>query len=138
MTDLSVRIGSLTLANPVMPASGTFAEGLERVKVTEYTQLTPFMRATVESAVDCRGICDRAATTPTGTGPCAAVPPEGLRRCVNGTAINRASCCCGCAGRTTRGHSLDAADQGSAADLSSGDAECAAAAYRRAVRHPAG
>src|SRR5665811_1341343 len=26
-----------------------FAEGLERVKVTEYTQLTPFMRATVES-----------------------------------------------------------------------------------------
>ena len=28
MTDLSVKIGSLTLANPVMPASGTFAEGL--------------------------------------------------------------------------------------------------------------
>ena len=26
-----------------------FAEGLERVKVTEYTQLSPFMRATVES-----------------------------------------------------------------------------------------
>jgi dihydroorotate dehydrogenase (NAD+) catalytic subunit len=29
--DLSVRIGGLTLRNPVMPASGTFAEGLERV-----------------------------------------------------------------------------------------------------------
>jgi dihydroorotate dehydrogenase (NAD+) catalytic subunit len=28
MTDLSVRIGDLLLANPVMPASGTFAEGL--------------------------------------------------------------------------------------------------------------
>ena len=28
MTDLSVRIGGLTLPNPVMPASGTFAEGL--------------------------------------------------------------------------------------------------------------
>ena len=28
MTDMSVRIGDLTLANPVMPASGTFAEGL--------------------------------------------------------------------------------------------------------------
>jgi dihydroorotate dehydrogenase (NAD+) catalytic subunit len=28
MTDLSVKIGSLTLGNPVMPASGTFAEGL--------------------------------------------------------------------------------------------------------------
>jgi dihydroorotate dehydrogenase (NAD+) catalytic subunit len=30
MTEMSVRIGSLTLANPVMPASGTFAEGLAR------------------------------------------------------------------------------------------------------------
>jgi dihydroorotate dehydrogenase (NAD+) catalytic subunit len=29
--DLSVRIGGLVLRNPVMPASGTFAEGLERV-----------------------------------------------------------------------------------------------------------
>lgn len=29
MIDLSVKIGSLTLDNPVMPASGTFAEGLE-------------------------------------------------------------------------------------------------------------
>ena len=28
MTDMSVRIGGLRLANPVMPASGTFAEGL--------------------------------------------------------------------------------------------------------------
>ncbi len=31
MIDLSVRVGGLTLANPVMPASGTFAEGLDRV-----------------------------------------------------------------------------------------------------------
>jgi dihydroorotate dehydrogenase (NAD+) catalytic subunit len=29
--DLSVQIGTLTLRNPVMPASGTFAEGLDRV-----------------------------------------------------------------------------------------------------------
>ncbi len=29
--DLSVRVGGLMLRNPVMPASGTFAEGLERV-----------------------------------------------------------------------------------------------------------
>jgi len=28
MTDMSVRVGRLTLANPVMPASGTFAEGM--------------------------------------------------------------------------------------------------------------
>ncbi|MBI1205554.1 MAG: dihydroorotate dehydrogenase [Rhodopseudomonas sp.] len=31
MVDLQVRIGSLTLKNPVMPASGTFSEGLARV-----------------------------------------------------------------------------------------------------------
>ena len=31
MVDLRVRIGRLTLANPVMPASGTFAEGLAPV-----------------------------------------------------------------------------------------------------------
>lgn len=31
VADLSVTIGSLTLANPVMPASGTFAEGLAGV-----------------------------------------------------------------------------------------------------------
>ena len=31
MTDLGVRIGELALANPVMPASGTFAEGLAQV-----------------------------------------------------------------------------------------------------------
>ena len=29
--DLSVRLGGLTLRNPIMPASGTFAEGLARV-----------------------------------------------------------------------------------------------------------
>jgi dihydroorotate dehydrogenase (NAD+) catalytic subunit len=31
MVNLSVRIGSLTLKNPVMPGSGTFAEGMARV-----------------------------------------------------------------------------------------------------------
>jgi dihydroorotate dehydrogenase (NAD+) catalytic subunit len=36
LVDLRVRIGRLTLANPVMPASGTFADGL--------SQLVPFDR----------------------------------------------------------------------------------------------
>lgn len=31
MVDLRVKVGRLTLANPVMPASGTFSEGLARV-----------------------------------------------------------------------------------------------------------
>jgi ATP-dependent Lon protease len=51
-TDL-FSVGSLAVVHKVvrMPNQSlfVFAEGLERVKVTEYTQLTPFMRATVES-----------------------------------------------------------------------------------------
>jgi len=31
MVDLRVRVGDLTLKNPVMPASGTFSEGLARI-----------------------------------------------------------------------------------------------------------
>ena len=51
-TDL-YAVGSLAVVHKVvrMPNQSlfVFAEGLERVKVTEYAQLTPFMRATVES-----------------------------------------------------------------------------------------
>src|SRR5579883_667411 len=51
-TDL-YTVGSLAVVHKVvrMPNQSlfVFAEGLERVKLLEYTQLTPFMRATVES-----------------------------------------------------------------------------------------
>ena len=51
-TDL-YSVGSLAVVHKVvrMPNQSlfVFAEGLERVKIAEYTQLTPFMRATVES-----------------------------------------------------------------------------------------
>jgi ATP-dependent Lon protease len=51
-TDL-FAVGSLAVVHKVvrMPNQSlfVFAEGLERVKVTEYTQITPFMRATVET-----------------------------------------------------------------------------------------
>jgi len=51
-TDL-FSVGSLAVVHKVvrMPNQSlfVFAEGLERVKIAEYTQLTPFMKATVES-----------------------------------------------------------------------------------------
>ncbi len=51
-TDL-FAVGSLAVVHKVvrMPNQSlfVFAEGLERVKITEYTQLQPFMRATVET-----------------------------------------------------------------------------------------
>jgi dihydroorotate dehydrogenase (NAD+) catalytic subunit len=43
--DLSVRIGSLTLRNPVMPASGTFAEGLDQV--LDFNRLGAFVTKTI-------------------------------------------------------------------------------------------
>jgi len=43
--DLSVRIGTLTLRNPVMPASGTFAEGLN--KVFDFNRIGAFVTKTV-------------------------------------------------------------------------------------------
>src|SRR5277367_2825514 len=54
-TDL-FTVGSLAVVHKVvrMPNQSlfVFAEGLERVKVTEYTQLNPFMLATVESIAE--------------------------------------------------------------------------------------
>jgi dihydroorotate dehydrogenase (NAD+) catalytic subunit len=45
MIDLSVRVGGLTLVNPVMPASGTFAEGLD--KIMDFNRLGAFVTKTV-------------------------------------------------------------------------------------------
>ena len=47
MIDLSRlrRVGGLTLANPVMPASGTFAEGLD--KVMDFNRLGAFVTKTI-------------------------------------------------------------------------------------------
>jgi dihydroorotate dehydrogenase (NAD+) catalytic subunit len=45
MTDLSVRVGDLTLANPVMPASGTFAEGLGNA--VDLSRLGAFVTKTI-------------------------------------------------------------------------------------------
>jgi dihydroorotate dehydrogenase (NAD+) catalytic subunit len=43
--DLSVTIGGLTLRNPVMPASGTFAEGLDRA--LDFSRLGAFVTKTI-------------------------------------------------------------------------------------------
>lgn len=45
MIDLSIRIGSLTLANPVMPASGTFAESL--IQAIDFNRLGAFVTKTI-------------------------------------------------------------------------------------------
>ena len=45
VVDMSVRIGGLTLRNPVMPASGTFAEGLDQV--LDFRRLGAFVTKTI-------------------------------------------------------------------------------------------
>jgi dihydroorotate dehydrogenase (NAD+) catalytic subunit len=45
VVDLSVEVGSLKLRNPVMPASGTFAEGLDRVM--DFRHLGAFVTKTI-------------------------------------------------------------------------------------------
>src|SRR3546814_14222358 len=43
--DVPVNVGALRLRNPVMPASGTFAEGLE--KVMDFSRLGAFVTKTI-------------------------------------------------------------------------------------------
>src|ERR1700689_4821652 len=47
--DLSVNVGGLKLRNPVMPASGTFAEGLD--KVIDFNRLGAFVTKTVTRGI---------------------------------------------------------------------------------------
>jgi dihydroorotate dehydrogenase (NAD+) catalytic subunit len=45
VTNLSVQVGGLSLSNPVMPASGTFAEGLH--KAIDFDRLGAFVTKTI-------------------------------------------------------------------------------------------
>ena len=47
MVDMSVAIGNLTLQNPVMPGSGTFAEGM--AKVIDLNRLGAIVTKTITS-----------------------------------------------------------------------------------------
>jgi dihydroorotate dehydrogenase (NAD+) catalytic subunit len=53
MVDLSVKIGGVTLANPVMPASGTFSA--EFGKVIDLNRLGALVTKTVSRATRRRG-----------------------------------------------------------------------------------
>jgi dihydroorotate dehydrogenase (NAD+) catalytic subunit len=45
MVDMSVKVGNLTLTNPIMPASGTFADGL--ATVIDFNRLGAFVTKTI-------------------------------------------------------------------------------------------
>ena len=76
MTDLRVKIGALTLANPVMPASGTFAEGLE--KALDLDRLGAFVTKTITRELRLGNPLPRVAETPQGMLNSIGIPSKGV------------------------------------------------------------
>ncbi|HUB14701.1 MAG TPA: dihydroorotate dehydrogenase [Acetobacteraceae bacterium] len=76
MTDLSVRIGGMTLANPVMPASGTFAEGL--AQVVDLNQLGALVTKTITRELREGNPLPRVAETHNGMLNAIGIPSQGV------------------------------------------------------------
>jgi dihydroorotate dehydrogenase (NAD+) catalytic subunit len=76
VTDLTVRIGALTLANPVMPASGTFAEGMEQV--IDLDRLGAFVTKTVTRELRTGNPLPRVSEMPGGLINSIGIPSKGI------------------------------------------------------------
>ncbi len=83
MTDLSVRIGTLTLANPVMPASGTFAEGLS--KVIDFDKLGALVTKTITRELRAGNPLPRVVERPGGLINSIGIPSNGVPYFINET-----------------------------------------------------
>jgi len=76
MVELAVTVGGLSLANPVMPASGTFAEGLERV--IDFDRLGAFVTKTVTRELRIGNPTPRVAETQAGLLNAIGIPSKGV------------------------------------------------------------
>lgn len=76
MTDMSVRVGGLTLANPVMPASGTFAEGLDTVM--DFNRLGAFVTKTITRELRAGNPLPRVVERPGGLINSIGIPSKGV------------------------------------------------------------
>ena len=74
--DMSVRIGGLTLRNPVMPASGTFAEGLDRVM--DFNRLGAFVTKTITRELRTGNPLPRVVERPGGLINAIGIPSKGV------------------------------------------------------------
>lgn len=83
MVDLSVRIGNLTLPNPVMPASGTFAEGL--AQLVSFDQLGAMVTKTITADLRSGNPTPRVAETGNGMLNSIGIPSKGIDYFVNHT-----------------------------------------------------
>jgi dihydroorotate dehydrogenase (NAD+) catalytic subunit len=75
-TDLTVRIGALRLANPVMPASGTFAEGL--ALALDLDRLGAFVTKTITSELRQGNPLPRVAESESGLINSIGIPSKGV------------------------------------------------------------
>lgn len=76
MVDLAVEIGGMRLANPVMPASGTFADGLARV--IDFNRLGAFVTKTVTRELRTGNPTPRVAETAGGMLNSIGIPSKGV------------------------------------------------------------
>jgi dihydroorotate dehydrogenase (NAD+) catalytic subunit len=76
MTDLSVTIGGLTLRNPVMPASGTFAEGL--AQAVDLNALGALVTKTITRELRAGNPLPRVAEVPGGLLNAIGIPSKGV------------------------------------------------------------
>jgi dihydroorotate dehydrogenase (NAD+) catalytic subunit len=74
--DLSVHVGGLDLRNPVMPASGTFAEGLERV--IDFNQLGAIVTKTITRELRSGNPLPRVVEQPGGLINAIGIPSKGV------------------------------------------------------------
>ena len=76
MVDMRVSIGELTLANPVMPASGTFAEGL--ASVVDYNRLGALVTKTITAELRSGNPVPRVAELSNGMLNSIGIPSKGI------------------------------------------------------------
>lgn len=76
MVDLAVRIGRLALDNPIMPGSGTFADGLDQA--LDLDQLGAFVTKSVTPGARAGNPVPRVAETPSGMLNSIGLPSKGI------------------------------------------------------------
>ncbi|MDB5473253.1 MAG: dihydroorotate dehydrogenase catalytic subunit [Devosia sp.] len=79
--DMSVRVGGLMLRNPVMPASGTFAEGL--AQVFDFNRLGALVTKTITRELRAGNPLPRVVESPSGLINAIGIPSKGVPYFIN-------------------------------------------------------
>jgi dihydroorotate dehydrogenase (NAD+) catalytic subunit len=86
VTNLSVQVGGLSLSNPVMPASGTFAEGLH--KAIDFDRLGAFVTKTITRELRAGNPLPRVVESAGGLINSIGIPSKGVAHFLENTLAN--------------------------------------------------